>query len=351
VSLKDASVYNIQFVEGKPVLIDTLSFEEYKENKPWVAYNQFCKHFLAPLALMAYKDAGLMKLMSVYLDGIPLEIADSILSLKNKIHFGIFVHIVLHAKAQKKCTAEDRERSNRELKGKMGLNSHKGLMVSLLNTVMNIKIPPKATRWNGYYEDNHSEEYYADKREIISKFLDIAKPKNVWDFGANTGMFSRIASEKGIQVISSDYDPGCVEKNYQTMKTKGEKNILPLIMDLTNPSPAIGWELKERESFFERGPVDLILALALVHHLAIANNVPLSMIAEFFAGICSHLIVEFIPKTDKMVKILLQNREDIFNKYDIDQFEIEFQKYFIIKEKHLLKNSQRTVYLMIKKGL
>lgn len=164
--------------------------------------------------------------------------------------------------------------------------------------------------------------------------------------GANTGIFSRISSKIGIPTISFDIDPVAVEKNYQECIKNKEKNILPLILDLTNPSPNMGWENKERKSFLDRGPPEMVLSLALIHHLAISNNLPLEMISNFFKKICTFLVIEFIPKSDSQVQRLLSTREDIFEKYNQETFELEFKENFEILEKINVTDSERVIYMM-----
>jgi ribosomal protein L11 methylase PrmA len=178
--------------------------------------------------------------------------------------------------------------------------------------------------------------------------LDRIQPEVVWDLGANTGEFSRIAAGKNIRTLSFDVDPACVELNYRKCRGEGVTNILPLLIDLTNPSPGIGWNNQERASLIERGPADTVLALALIHHLAISNNLPFSMIADFFSKICRSLIIEFVPKSDSQVQRLLATREDIFPTYTKEEFESEFNGYFRIIESRQIKHSERTVYLMEK---
>ena len=146
----------------------------------------------------------------------------------------------------------------------------------------------------------------------------------VWDLGGNTGIFSREAASSGAFTVSFDIDPAAVEQNYRTVKTKKEQNILPLVLDLTNPSPALGWDNNERDSFGARGPVDMALALAVIHHLAISNNVPLPQLANFFAARCKWLVIEFVPKSDSQVQKLLTSREDIFPNYTREGFEAAF---------------------------
>jgi len=168
----------------------------------------------------------------------------------------------------------------------------------------------------------------------------------VWDLGGNVGVFSRIASDKGIPTISFDIDTAAIERNYLECVTKGETNILPLLTDLNNPSPGIGWANEERTSLLARGPADTVLALALVHHLAISNNVPLTKIADFLGNICNSLIIEFVPKGDSQVKRLLATREDIFPDYTQLEFERVFGSYFATISSLRLRESERTIYLM-----
>ena len=139
-------------------------------------------------------------------------------------------------------------------------------------------------------------------------------------------------------------------RNYLANQADGVANILPLVLNLTNPSPAIGWANTERMSVHERGPVDLVLALALVHHLAIANNVPLPEVARYFATLTDHLIVEFVDKADSQVQRLLASREDVFPGYTHEGFEAGFGEYFDIEAREQPRGSKRTLYLMKKRA-
>lgn len=348
-SLKDASAFNIQYFEGKPMLIDTLSFEKYKEGKPWVAYKQFCQHFLAPLTLMAYKDVRLNLLSQLFIDGIPLDLASKLLPIKTKLKPSILIHIHLHAASQKRYASKEIKKES--IRGKFSKRSFLGIVDSLEGAVKGLKWKPKGTEWGDYYEGNlnYLPVSLKHKADLVKKFLKIADSKNVWDFGSNTGLFSRVASDQGIFTISSDIDPAAVEINYKTSKEKQDKNILPLVINLTNPSPPLGWENKERKSFLARGVLDTALALALVHHLAISNNVPLPNLAQFFGNICNNLIVEFVPKEDSQVQKLFATREDIFPNYTKVGFEATFKQVFEITKTVNIKNSKRTLYLMKKK--
>ena len=344
-TLKDASSYNIQFRQGKPILIDTLSFEKYQEGQTWKPYKQFCQHFLAPLALMSQKDIRLNQLFRIYIDGIPLDLADKLLPSKKLYMFSLLSHIHLHAKSQKHYENKDIKIKTR----KMPRNSFVGIIESLHSGIKKLKWTPEKTEWGDYYNDtNYSQGSFEEKKQTVSKFLDKTKAKLVWDLGANTGIFSRLASKKDIETISFDIDPAAVEKNYLTCIQEADTKLLPLLLDLTNPSSSIGWNSVERNSFVERGPADVVIALALIHHLTISNNIPLFNLAEFFHGICNYLIIEFIPKTDSQVKRLLLTREDIFVDYNQQNFENEFKKFFSIYESKKLNNSERTLYLFEK---
>jgi len=345
-SLRDGSAYNIQFRKGKPVFVDTLSFEKISEGEPWVAYKQFCQHFLAPLTLMSYTDIRLSQLFRVYIDGIPLDLTSLLLPMRTYFKLFSLFHIHLHARSQKYYAgkSETKKHTNR----KFSIQSFRGLIDSLESSVKRLTWNPSSTAWASYYEgsNNYALNVIEHKKQLVSEFLDKANPKTVWDLGANTGLFSRIASDRGIQTISFDIDPSCVEKNYLTVVAKRETNIFPLLIDLTNPSPEIGWQNQERMSIFQRGPANTVLALALIHHLAITNNLPLDWIARFFIKICAWLIIEFVPKTDPMVQVLLSTREDIFPNYTRQTFEREFGKFFTIHRSERIKDSERTLHLM-----
>jgi len=343
--LKDASAFNIQFHRGRWRLLDTLSFEIYQVGEPWVAYKQFCQHFLAPLALMAYRDQRMNLMSRLFIDGIPLDIATKLLPFRTKLRFGLLTHLHLHARSQKRYA--DKAVSREQVHGKVSHKALVGLLDSLRNTIKGLSVRIDKTEWANYYgETNYSPSAFEEKKAIVSAFIDRVAPKKVWDLGANIGEFSRLASDKGIFTLAFDVDPGAVSQNYIQVRKDRDQHLLPLVIDLTNPSPGLGWGHRERQSLMDRGPVDLVLALALVHHMAISNNVPLPKLALFFHEICRHLIIEFVPKSDSQVQRLLRSREDIFDDYTIAGFEVAFQPYFKIVEKQPVPESERILYLM-----
>lgn len=341
-TLKDASAYNIQFSQGKPVLIDTLSFDLYDEGKPWEAYRQFCQHFLAPLALMAYLDVRLGQLSRDYLDGIPLDLTGKLLPFRTKGNLGLFTHIHLHAATQNRYAGRPVRQTLR-----MSSTALTGLIENLEKLVRDLSWRPTGTDWGDYYDrTNYSGPALENKKALVREWTGTVSPALIFDLGANTGLFSRESASSGAMVVAVDLDPAAVEQNYQTVKRNGEKRILPLLLDLNNPTPQFGWNLSERDSFHHRGPADLVLALALVHHLAISNNIPLPYFAEFLAEQCRWLIVEFVPKTDSQVQKLLASRKDIFPTYSKEGFESAFAGFFETIRAERLGDSDRTLYFM-----
>lgn len=344
-SLKDASAFNIQFHHGRPILIDTLSFEPYQEGLPWIAYRQFCQHFLAPLALMAHRDVRLSQLFKNNIDGLPLDLTSDLLPWRTRLNFGLLSHIHLHASAQKRYAGQNvKEQSATR---KMSRTAYLGLIDNLTATVKKLKWEAGGTAWAEYEQDNnYTDSAMAQKETLVAQLLTAANPTVVWDLGANTGRFSRLASQKAIETISFDIDPAAVERNYLRLKQEKDRHLLPLLLDLTNPTPAIGWRNTERDSLIDRAGADTILALALVHHLAITNNLPLGQIAQFLASLTQNLIIEFVPKEDSQVIQLLAAREDIFPDYTRPGFEQAFAAHFRIEQTIPIPDTVRTLYLM-----
>lgn len=341
--LKDASPYNIQWHKGKLIFIDTLSFEKYDETIPWIAYRQFCEHFLSPLLLAHHAKYPLQDLLLAYSDGIPLAITSTLLPWKTRFSLHTYLHIHLNAKYSLKETS--RTEKNASFSKKKLLN----LVTSLEVLIKKLNAPANMTAWSGYYEEASSRgEYLAHKQLIINQWLDRLKPATLADLGANKGEFSKLAAARNCQVIASDADANCINSLYAEIKKTGEKNILPLVADLSRPSPAIGLNNKERESLITRLDTDMTLALALVHHLAIGKNIPFTAIADLFSNVCQYLVIEFVPKTDEKVQIMLSGKKNEFEDYTEENFVTAFERHFSMKAKEKINGSERILYLMKK---
>jgi ribosomal protein L11 methylase PrmA len=227
-----------------------------------------------------------------------------------------------------------------------------GLIDHLESTVRGVRWTATGTEWGDYYQgsQNYSNEAIARKKQLVGTYLDRIRPRTAWDFWANTGLFSRAASSRGIHTVAFDIDPSAVEQNYLAVKAVGEEHLLPLLLDLTNPSPSLGWAEEERFGLVQRGPVDVVLVLALIHHLAIANNVPLPALASFFSRLAQYLVIEFVPKSDSQVQRLLASRKDIFPDYTVEGFEAAFGEVYTQLACDKIVDSSRVLYLLERKS-
>lgn len=339
--LKDANAFNIQFMGSRAVLIDTLSFEIYEEGRPWVAYRQFCESFLAPLALACYQDPLSTGLLRAHLNGLPLPLASRLLPMRTWFRFGVLTHIHMHAMAQSQLG----EATRAATRASVSKRSLMALIDSLRRTIEDLSRAPRRSAWSEYETTcSYTSASRGEKAEAVRGFLEASKPNLVIDLGANSGAFSRIAKELGAYVVSIDADHDVIEGSFARGVAEKNARVLPLTMDLTNPSPGLGWDSRERSSLAERGPADAVLALALVHHLALANNIPLGMIAAWLARLGRHVIVEFVPKTDPQSQRLLAVREDVFDQYDRQHMEEALAAHFSIVKTVELKDAGRVLY-------
>lgn len=349
-TLKDASAFNVQFRNGKPIFIDTLSFERYQAG-PWVAYKQFCQHFLAPLLLAKYCDRRLTKLSEVFIDGVPLDLASRLLPIKTWFSFSTLTNIHIHARMQNKYADASLEKESSSLKKTADISKKQLLAIidSLTSAVNQILWKTEATEWGDYYNNtNYNEASMIEKRRLVKSYLSNMNEKMeiFADVGANNGEFSRIAEPYAEQVVAFDIDEVAVEKNYLACKNSSS-TLLPVVLDLFNPSAGIGWANEERDSFVERARFDGVMALALIHHLAISNNVPLRKIVQLFHHITKRsLIIEFVPKEDSQVRRLLATREDVFPDYHLEGFIDALSGLFSIESQDSIPETDRTLFLL-----
>jgi hypothetical protein len=343
--LKDASAYNVQFDRGRPILIDSLSFEIADPAEPWPAYRQFCEHFLAPLALIAYRGPRCGLMLRDFIDGIPIDFASELLPGRTRLRPALLAHLHVHAGAQRRSARASATAEHRRPRRMTSLGQE-ALLDSLRRAVEALRWEPGG-HWVEYgIQTSYTERGAASKRAIVERMLGGSPAAVVWDMGANVGTYSTIAAGEGRSVIAFDQDASSVEHHWRALSREARASVLPLVMDLANPSPALGWGLEERKSLVERGPADVILALALVHHLAIGNNVPLDRVAAFFARLGRRAIVEFVPKEDPMTAHLLAAREDIFRDYSLAGFRSAFERHFRVVEETPIDDSLRTLFLL-----
>ena len=334
----------MQFRGCRPVFIDTLSFEAAREGEPWVAYRQFCEHFLSPLALVARCDARLLGLWRAHLDGVPLDLASRLLPRRTWLRFGLLTHLHMHARSQ--AFYADRPAPTRRVA--VSRTSLLALLDSLRRTVRSLAPRGARSEWADY-ERTHSYEDAAQraKEEAVGRWLERLRPRQVWDLGANVGRFARIAAARGAYAVAFDVDPAVVEAAYLAGRAEERRDLLPLVLDLANPSPGLGWEGRERDTLEARGPADAVLALALVHHLAIGRNVPLPRLAAWMRRLSRVAITEFVPKDDPQTRRLLRSRRDVFPDYTQEAFESAFASHFRLEAKEPLPGSGRVLHLWL----
>lgn len=337
---KDASAYNLQWHQGSMRFIDSLSFERYDETKPWIAYRQFCEHFYAPLALMHYLKTPLQALFLAYPDGIPLALASKMLPSKSRFNLHVYLNLHLHAKVSLKAPSKD---PATPFSRKKMLN----LLRSLEESIWGFSLEKTSGVWSGYYDEAlQREKYIEHKTKLVSEFLEISRASTVFDAGANEGNFTLLASAGNREIISADMDHFSINRLYRQVKKEKRENILPLVLDLSLPSPAIGVNNKERDQFSHRIKVDLVMALALIHHLVVGKKISFGQVAEFFKNLGPYLLIEFVPKEDEKLQLMLSQKQDMYTAYTQQAFTEAFEKYFTVVKQEKIEGSERTLYLM-----
>lgn len=344
--LKDATPFNIQFVSGKPLFIDTLSFENYTSTEPWVAYRQFCETFLFPLYLEHYLRIDCIPWLKHYLTGIPVAETARLLPWKSRWNLGVRLHVLL----QRRYSGHV---ENTASSGKQLVFSRQKLenLLQHLEAIISKLAPgyPDKSTWSNYYEETIlGKAYLQEKEQLVRQFCAGRIFGRVLDLGANDGHFTRILARAGSQVIAADSDSRCINTLYETLK-QHPLPIYPLVLDLSNPSPALGFAHTERMAFSTRAKADLVLALALIHHLVIGRNISLPVLAGWLAGLGPELIIEFIPREDEKVLQLLAARKDVFQDYDQAGFELAFTQFYQIEEQIPISGTARTLYRLRRK--
>lgn len=343
--LKDASAFNITFHEGKPIFIDTLSFDFYQENNPWLAYKQFIMHFLGPLVLTKYFGQDHLKTLSQNLEGISLQKLSKLLPFKSYLSPTILTNIHLLAKYDKKYESDKKTVNNNLSKA-----SHIKLLDGLYDFISNLSVDEK-TEWDHYYNQiNYDNVAYQFKKEVVKNWFLAIKGKSLIDIGGNDGTFSRELNDLAKLIIVADVDPNAVEQNYKQVLKIKEKMILPIVADVLNPSANYGFNNEERFSFIDRvkdSHLDGCLALAVIHHITLSGNIPFSLSAQFFSKMAPNLLIEFPKRSDSWVQFLLDSKREFKNHFDFyneENFEKEYSVYFEIINKQKIASSERILY-------
>lgn len=347
--LKDASAYNVTFHKGKPVFIDTLSFDFYEENTPWRAYKQFITHFFGPLVLAKYHGTEIFKMLQTHIDGLPVKLIASLLPGKTKLSSTLYTNIHLLAKMENKHS-EDYKAETKV--AKLSKKAQDNILTHLFNFIKKLELN-EASEWGDYYEKtNYNDQAFEAKKELIKKWVLPMNIEKLIDVGGNDGTFARTVLSDVKDVLVTDIDSNAVGYNYHQVQKNGEQNMLPFVCDVLQPAPGIGFNNTERNSLIERlknyAP-DVTLALALIHHITLSGNVPFEKSAEFFAKFSTNLIIEFPKREDSWVESLLVRKREFINHFDFyneADFEKGYTQYFSIEKKEVIHGTHRVLYLL-----
>ena len=343
--VKDATPYNVQWRGAQPVFVDVGSFERAREGEPWVGYRQFCMLFLYPLLLEAYRGVAFQPWLRGSVDGISPTDFRALFTRRDAFRRGMLRHVFLHAGLERRYA--DRGSDVRGDLEKAGFD-RKLVAATVENVaalVRGLRPRPGASTWSEYDQTcSYLDAETAAKEDFVRRVVGQRRRGLIWDLGCNEGRFSRIAAEGANLVVAADSDRAVVDRLYLSLRDDGNRSILPLVVDLADPSPAIGWDNAERATLTERGLPELSLCLALVHHLSISRNVPLREVVRWLRDLGGEIVVELPDRADPMVRrLLLGKRDDAHPDYSRETFEQELRSRFDVVESVELSGT-RTLY-------
>jgi len=353
VSLKDASAYNVQFRRGRPVFIDLGSFEKPRRLDVWFALGQFQRHFLFPLLLARHRGWDLPSYFLPHLDGLPIaRVAEAFRGL-GRWRPGLLLDLTLPLLMERKAARSgDGPRWATASGEGSGRSDGQALNLRRLHRkITGLKASHRiGSPWRDYPETcAYSEATTGEKKRLIGRFLAERRPATVLDLGCNTGEYSYLAAAGGAEVIAADGDDGAIETLYRRLQATPAA-ILPMVVDLANPSPAIGYMNEEREGFLTRARSECVFALALIHHLLVSANFPLPAIRDLFAALAGrYLVLEFVPPEDAQFQRLLRFRENLFSHITLPGCLEVFSTRFTLLEKQPIPDSGRTLLFFEKR--
>lgn len=343
--LKDSSAFNVQWNGALPVFIDVASFETQRSGEPWVGYRQFCQMFLYPLLVQAYRNVPFQPWLRGSLDGIEPEHCNALMSARDYLRAGVLTHVYLQAKAQSHFGFTKRDIRVDLRNAGFGAELIKANARGLRKIVRGLTWMRDRSTWSEYATENSYGQADAEKKASFVRSVVMSRPLQlVWDLGCNTGRFSRIAAENAQCVVALDGDQLAIERLYQALKLEKNTTVLPLVGNVADPSPNLGWRGTERRSLAERGRPELVLCLALIHHIVIGANIPLGEFVNWLAALGGDVILEFVTKQDPMVQGLLRNKEDNYADYEQGCLERCLSSSFTIVRRETLGSGTRIMY-------
>lgn len=346
--LKDATPFNIQWVGNSPVFIDIPSFVPREDGEYWQGYRQFCSMFLIPLMLTAHLRIPYQPLLRSCLEGIPPEMATRYFHGLHRFKRGVPSHVWFPSKVEGWMRSRDGARQSPGSRRRQPETALLALLDGLARLVKGLSYRQATpSDWSRYSETHsYAEGDFERKMAFVEKHTSARRPHLLWDLGANTGTFSRIAAQYSEIVIAVDGDHEAVDVLYREAREGREQNIVPLVMDLANPSPGQGWAGRERAPFVERRSPDMALCLALLHHLRVSANVPVSLLVKWLRSLDATVIVEFIDRDDEMFTKLAENKREDYADYTLENFRSEVDKYFTVEDRMALKEGKRALLLL-----
>ena len=356
-SLKDATAYNIQFANGRPVFIDLTSIERPVRLDLWFALGQFNRMFLYPLLLVKHAGWDLRSYFLANLDGrSTLQVGQAFPLLRRwspSLILDLGLPFALERKVKAGTASAPRPPAAADSGAPAGNPAAQQMTLRRLDrkiAALAESIAPE-TVWGDYTQTcSYDAAAEASKKDLVRDFLRQAKAAAVLDIGCNTGDYSRIAAECGAAVLATDFDVGAVEQMYRRLQ-KEPAAITPMVVDIANPSPGIGYMNAERPSFLGRASADCVLALAVLHHLLVGANLPMAAIRDLFAAVADkHLVLEFVPTDDVMFRKLLEFRVDLFGHVTLDHCLDVFREKFTLVRKEPVQHSPRTLLLFERRG-
>jgi len=343
--LKDASAYNVQWRGSQPVFIDIGSFERLAPGEPWVGYRQFCQLFLYPLMLQAYRDLAPHAWLRGSLDGVPPGDCRRMMSARDLLRRGVLTHVVLQAKAEARYGGSGKNMRAELKRAGFGVDLIRANVRRLKALVDGLTWEADRSTWSEYAtEHGYGTEDQERKTRFVAAVAGARRWPLVWDLGCNTGRFTRVAADHADCVVALDADQLAIERLYRALAAEGNRTILPLVGNLADPSPALGWRGRERVPLGDRGTPDLALCLALIHHLVISANIPLLDLLDWLAALGADLVIEFVDRGDPMVQRLLLNKADQYYDYDRAVFESGLSARFRVVRSERLGSGTRFLY-------
>ena len=347
--LKDSSAYNIQWSGAQPVFVDIPSFELMRRGEPWVGYRQFCELFLYPLMMRAYKGVDFRPWLRGNIDGIPAHALRPLLSTRDLARPGVLMHVLAQNALQRRYSSSPRNVRCSLAEAGFDERMIARNVASLKKIVGRMTATGAKTTWADYAKTHsYDDAEFQAKLGFVREAAAHRHWRLVWDLGCNAGMFSRLAAEHADYVVAMDGDWMAVEHLYLGQQGRADRQkILPLVVNLSDPSPSQGWQGLERKSLPDRGTPDLTLCLALIHHIVIGANIPMREFLSWLASLRTALVIEFVGRDDEMVETLLRNKDDQYADYSLENFEGQLTRHFAIQEKRPLKDGKRWVYFTL----